>query len=266
MSPWADQAVYSKLRYVEYTDGHFEQPIEGPQWQGILGPTLRAVEGQTIRVHFRNHTNRPVSMHPHGMHYDPASEGLAPVHPGETFTYTWHVPESAAPGPDDPSSIVWLYHSHVNPVADVYDGLIGSIIVTRKGAERSATDPRPADVDRSFVTHFMVFDEEEGAEGGLMHAINGQIFGNLEGLEAREGDRVRWHLLALGSEVDLHTAHWHGQTVLEGGKRTDVVELLPASMKTVDMIADNPGQWLYHCHVADHVKAGMSTWWRVNAN
>jgi FtsP/CotA-like multicopper oxidase with cupredoxin domain len=78
---------------------------------------------------------------------------------------------------------------------------------------------------------------------------------------------VRWYVVGLGTEVDLHTAHWHGETVMEGGwqfgRRTDVVELLPASMKTVDMKADNPGTWLFHCHVNDHIIAGMSTRWTV---
>lgn len=50
----------------------------------------------------------------------------------------------------------------------------------------------------------------------------------------RQGNRVRWHLVAMGSEVDLHTAHWHGKTVLYQRRRTDVIELLPASMKSVD--------------------------------
>jgi hypothetical protein len=68
---------------------------------------------------------------------------------------------------------------------------------------------------------------------------------------------VRWYLLAMGNEIDLHTPHWHGETVTEGGLHTDVVELLPGSMKTVDMIADNPGTWMFHCHVEDHMEAGM---------
>jgi hypothetical protein len=36
------------------------------------------------------------------------------------------------------------------------------------------------------------------------------VFGNLAGLQMNEGERVRWYLFALGSEQDLHTAHWHG--------------------------------------------------------
>jgi len=46
--------------------------------------------------------------------------------------------------------------------------------------------------------------------------------------------------------------------VIEEGKRqTDTVELMPASMKVADMVADNPGAWLFHCHVADHMANGM---------
>jgi len=70
----------------------------------------------------------------------------------------------------------------------------------------------------------------------------------------------------MGSEVDLHTAHWHGKTVLDHGRRTDVVELLPTSMRSVDMNANNPGNWLYHCHVTDHITAGMITRWKVEKN
>ena len=76
-------------------------------------------------------------------------------------------------------------------------------------------------------------------------------------LHMKAGERVRWYLVALGDGTDLHTPHWHGNTVLHEGRRTDVIELLPASMKVADMRADNPGIWLYHCHVNDHVKAGM---------
>jgi hypothetical protein len=59
---------------------------------------------------------------------------------------------------------------------------------------------------------------------------------------------VRWYLLGMGNEVDLHSPHWHGKTVKVGFHRTDTVELLPGSMVTADMRADNPGTWMIHCH------------------
>ena len=95
-------------------------------------------------------------------------------------------------------------------------------------------------------------------EEGERYAINGMIYGNLSGFEMNEGERVRWYLFALGSESDLHTPHWHGLRVIdEGIRRTDTVELLPASMKVADMVPDNPGDWLFHCHVSEHMAGGM---------
>lgn len=280
MGVWGKRLVYKKYRYIQYTDGTYTKRVPQPPWMGILGPQLQAVEGDTLKVHFFNRTDKPLSMHPHGVRYDEANEGAdlkgpgGYVLPGHRFTYIWHVDHRSAPGPNDPSSIVWLYHSHVDSNAEINDGLIGTIVVTRKGMERSATDPRPKDVDVTFTALFMIFDENKGLsapraktpdeeEGNLKHAINGYIFANLPGLVVKKGQHVRWYLVALGSEQDLHTAHWHGQTVLYHGHRTDVIELLPASMKTVDMRPDTPGHWMFHCHVGDHFKAGMFAMWMV---
>jgi len=69
--------------------------------------------------------------------------------------------------------------------------------------------------------------------------------------------------MAMGTEVDLHTPHWHGNTVVSNGMREDVVQLLPASMLTADMVPDDVGTWLFHCHVNDHIVAGMQALYTV---
>src|SRR5690349_16352744 len=137
--------VYRKAIFREYTDGTFQllKP-RAPAWEhlGILGPLIRAEVGDTIKVVFKNNASRPYSIHPHGVFYEKASEGSmyadnvphdqkmgSMVPPGGTFTYQWEVPERAGPGPEDPSSIVWLYHSHVDEYKDVASGLVGAIIV-----------------------------------------------------------------------------------------------------------------------------------------
>lgn len=268
LGPWGERLAYPKVRYVQYTDETFAERVPQPEHRGILGPMLRAVVGDTLEVTFLNRATSGVySMHPHGVRYAKEHEGasyagfVGPGHavaPGERFTYRWEVPESAGPGPRDPSSVVWLYHSHVDSLADPQRGLIGSIVVTDPA--RARDDGSPEDVDRELTALFLIFDENEAGEeeeGDLMHAINGRIFGNLPGLDLVEGERVRWYLLGLGNEVDLHTPHWHGETVVYDGRHTDTIELLPASMKVVDMVADNPGTWVFHCHVSDHIAAGM---------
>ena len=269
MDVWGETLDYQKYRYVGYQDADFSKALSQPEWMGILGPQIRAEVGDTIKVNFLNRTDRPLSIHPHGMRYDKDNEGAdggkgAMILPGKRFTYTWHVDETSGPGPSDSSSIVWLYHSHVMAEEEMNLGLVGTIVVTRKGMARSINDPSPRDVDREFTALYMIFDEEEGEEGGLKHAINGLIFGNLSGYEARLDEKVRWHVVALGNEEDNHTVHWHGQTVLHMGQRTDVIELMPASMITVDMVTRSIGNWLFHCHVNDHMMAGMSTRWIVN--
>ena len=101
-------------------------------------------------------------------------------------------------------------------------------------------------------------EEQQMVEDGQRHTINGLSYGNLHGLDLNEGERVRWYLFGLGGEEDIHSPHWHGMTVVEDGqRRTDVIELMPGSMKVADMVADNPGTWLFHCHVADHMANGM---------
>lgn len=285
--PWGLQTVYPKQRYVQYTDASFSTPVPQPPDRGILGPMLRAVVGDTVEVVFLNRTGNPVSMHPHGLSYTPENEGAVYDPPrgggdsvltGETYTYRWFArPESgplrlAANGPlqGEPSSKVWLYHGHVRPEEDIYHGLIGTITVTDPFYAQA--DGSPTDVDREYTTLWLIFNEngpdtpEAEQEGNLKHAINGLLFGNLSGLTMHEGDRVRWYLVGLGTEVDLHTPHWHGAVVkLEGRTYTDVISLLPASMKVADMVADNPGTWLLHCHVSDHMTAGMYTTFTIGS-
>lgn len=261
--PWRDRTVWQKTRFIEYTDSTFTVRKTQPEWLGILGPVIRAEVGDEIVVDFLNRSKKPHSIHPHGLRYDKADEGAfylpmsrgSRVMPGQRFTYHWFADEASGPGPGQGSSIVWWYHPHVDVESETNSGLLGPIIITAKG--KANPDGTPKDVDREFVALFMIFDETAGKDNGLYYAINGYIFGNLPGLMMRQGDRVRWYLLAMGNEKDIHTPHWHGETVTDGIRNTDVIELLPGSMKTVDMKADNPGTWMFHCHVSDHMEAGM---------
>lgn len=262
--PWTNYTAWKKVRYIEYTDGTFRTPKPQPPWLGVLGPIIRAEVGDTVMVHFCNRSQSgSFGMHPHGFRYDKNNEGAhynppgagSEVAPGSCFTYTWFADNDSAPGPGDPSSLVWWYHSHINEPAETNAGLLGPIVITGRGMAKP--DGSPNDVDREFIAAFFIFSEDKGKERGLMHSINGFIFGNLPGLDMYNGEKVRWYLLGMGNEVDLHTPHWHGKTLRYERRQTDVIELLPGSMATADMNADNPGTWLFHCHVADHIDAGM---------
>jgi FtsP/CotA-like multicopper oxidase with cupredoxin domain len=305
--------VYRKAVYREYTDHTFAhlQP-RPPQWQhlGILGPVLRAEVGDTIKVVFKNNTTRPLTIHPHGVFYQKDSEGSpyndraardnAAVAPGATHVYNWPVPERAGPGPGDPSSVVWLYHSHVDEQKDVNSGLIGTMIITARG--KAKPNGVPSDVDREFVTLFIAIDENQswylqhnvdtyagdpkgvdigeldphapdGSESPIIgrgfgdanhkFVINGFLYANLPMMTMKKGERVRWYLVNLGDSFTFHTPHWHGNTVIHNRRRTDVIALSPADMEVADMVPDNPGIWLFHCHVSDHMRSGMSARYEV---
>ncbi|HTA25534.1 MAG TPA: multicopper oxidase domain-containing protein [Terriglobales bacterium] len=306
-------AVYRKAIYREYTDQTFSKlKPRAPEWEhaGILGPILRAEVGDTIRVVFKNNATHPASVHSHGVFYNKASEGASyddgttgddkaddDVLPGNTHVYSWEVPERAGPGPADPSSLVWLYHSHGNQALE--SGLIGAIIITARGMARA--DGKPKDVDREFVNFFMVFDENTSwyldhniqaytsdpkgvnklefvpadtngnlsptgtgfAAANFKGTINGFLFANGPMMTMKKGERVRWYLLTMGEGANFHTPHWHGNVVLDHGRHTDVLFLGPAQMETVDMVPDNIGIWLYHCHVEEHMDMGMTAMYKV---
>jgi manganese oxidase len=287
--------TYLKSVYHEYTDATFTTlKPRSPEWEhlGILGPLIRAEVGDTVKVVFKNNTRMTCSMHPHGLAYDEDSEGayygkgvgVPPVmkgngvQKGEVYTYTWTVPERAGPGPGDMSSVLWMYHSHFNESRDMNSGLLGPIIVSRKGSTKP--DGTPNDVDREFVVAFAVFQEDSSfyfmqnivhdqqypattvsgpnfSKALEYYTMNGFIKGTLPVMNMKKGERVRWYMMANSNEDDVHAPHWHGQTVVSNMMRTDTLSLGPMGMMVADMVPDNPGTWMFHCHVNDHFDGGM---------
>ena len=305
--------VYRKALFREFTDETFStERKRPPEWEhlGVLGPLLRAEVGDTIVIHFMNKASQPYSLHPHGVSYERDSEG-APypdtsmdgaglVPPGQTHTFVWNVPERAGPGDDDGSSVVWLYHSHNWEPRDIEAGLIGPMVITRRGMARP--DGSPKDVDREFATLFMLIDEntshylqhnidtytqdpktinkldfagidQEGnlnaagvgfAAANFKASINGFMFGNLPMPTMKRGEKVRWYVMTMGGQGNIHTPHWHGNVVTVDKHHTDIFSLLPAQFVTADMVPDKVGMWMFHCHIDEHMEAGMMAMYRVD--
>ncbi|XP_005401633.1 PREDICTED: hephaestin isoform X2 [Chinchilla lanigera] len=282
---------YKKAVFREYTDGTFKipHPRSGAEEHlGILGPLIRGEVGDILIVVFKNNASRPYSVHAHGVLESSTGWPWA-AEPGEVLTYQWKIPERSGPGPNDSACVSWIYYSAVDPIKDLYSGLVGPLAICRKGilephGERS-------DMDREFALLFLIFDENQSwyleenvatygpqepgyvnlqnetfLESNKMHAINGKLYANLKGLTMYQGERVAWYMLALGQDVDLHTVHFHAESFLyQNGQsyRADVVDLFPGTFEVVEMVVSNSGTWLIHCHVADHVHAGMETLFTV---
>jgi len=206
----------------------------------------------------------------------------------------WIVPERAGPGPMDGSSVMWMYHSHVDEVRDINTGLFGPIIITARSKARP--DGSPNDVDREIVASFMQVEEQDswidnkpfgpaftddslaalgpipnphlpsdGYPWFVKFTINGFVHGSMPvaDLTIKKGQRVRWYLMASTNDFDFHAPHWHGNTVVLNGMRTDVAQLAMMQMVSADMTPDDVGTWLFHCHVSFHNEEGMAVRYRV---
>ncbi|HYK54381.1 MAG TPA: multicopper oxidase domain-containing protein, partial [Candidatus Eremiobacteraceae bacterium] len=101
-----------------------------------------------------------------------------------------------------------------------------------------------------------LFDDE-------MFSINGFVYGNMPLPTMHLGQHVRWYVMTTMSDFDFHTPHWHGNTLLIDGMRTDLTDLSPMEMRMGDMTPDAAGIWLLHCHVNIHLDQGMEARYEV---
>ncbi|KAM6154284.1 coagulation factor V [Erethizon dorsatum] len=284
--------TYKKVVFRKYLDSTFTKRDPRGEYEehlSLLGPIIRAEVGDVIQVHFKNLASRPYSLHAHGLAYEKSSEGKTyeddspewfkddnAVQPNSSYTYVWHATDRSGPENTGSACRAWAYYSAVNPEKDIHSGLIGPLLICRKGTLHKQSN-MPVDM-REFVLLFMIFDEKKSWYYGKykrtwkpessevknsheFHAINGMIY-NLPGLKMYEQEWVRLHLLNMGGSQDIHVVHFHGQTLLENGTQQHqlgVWPLLPGSFKTLEMKASKPGWWLLDTEVGENQRAGMQT-------
>lgn len=293
--------MYRKAVYREYTDDTFRYLKKRGQRDihlGSMGPFIRTEVGEILEVVFLNRASIPLSITSHGVFSNKLNDGTNywdnvqdtrdnSVRPGQRFTYKWLVPERSGPSPKEANCIGMSYHSGVDYERDSHAGLVGPLVICRRGI-LDANGNRRDGVHREFATLYFIFNENDShyieynarrfaplqqdlTEGNFQtsnrfDAINGFIFGNLPGLVMLEGETVMWYVLGMGTEVDAHTAHFHGQTFvhrMNKAHRGDVIEVFPGTYETVEMLADNPGTWIYHCHLSLHMRDGMASTFTV---
>ncbi|CAM4609155.1 unnamed protein product [Lepidochelys olivacea] len=292
---------YKKAVYKEYTDGTFtkcKKRLPEEEHLGLLGPVIKAEVGDIVRVTFKNNGSHPFSIQPHGVSYSKGNEGTlyhtisggteAPsshVSPGATYTYEWKVSEDVGPTQEDPDCLTWLYYSAADSVKDTSSGLVGPLLVCRKGT--LLPSGKQKNVDKEFFLLATVFDEnlswylddnilmflinpndidkedEDFQESNKMHSINGYMYGNQPGLEMCKGNTVSWHLIGLGSEVDIHGIYFSENTFLTKGTRRDTTNLFPHTTLTAIMEPDSEGVFEVECLTTDHYTGGMKQKYKV---
>uniref|UniRef100_A0A671T5B0 ferroxidase n=1 Tax=Sinocyclocheilus anshuiensis TaxID=1608454 RepID=A0A671T5B0_9TELE len=294
--------AFKKAVFRKYLDSTFSiRDIRGEMDEhlGILGPVIKAEVDQTVMVFFRNLASRKYSLHANGVKYLKQMEGLSyddqspywykqddAVQPNSTFIYMWTINSKSGPQNNESDCRTWTYYSAVNPERDINSGLIGPLLVCRKGT----LDKKPLD-RREFVLLFMTFDEnkswyyEENRErierknkravmdpnfknNLKFDAINGIIY-SLKGLRMYTNQLAKWHLINMGSPKDLHSVHFHGQTFINKelkDHRQGVYPLLPGGFATLEMLPSKPGLWQLESEVGLSQQRGMQTLFLVLDN
>lgn len=208
----------------------------------VPGPTLRAVEGQPVRVIVTNEMTQSTAIHWHGQKVPNGMDGVPfitqePIRPGETFTYEF-TPDPAG---------THMYHSHHNSTEQVGKGLLGAFIVEPKDP---SVDPV---VDHDYL---MILNDSLGG-----YTLNGKGFPATQVFAANKGEKVRIRYLNEGQMI--HPMHLHGMPQLVIARdgwmlpqpyMCDTVNIAPGERWDVIVDADMPGLWAFHCHILSHAE------------
>jgi FtsP/CotA-like multicopper oxidase with cupredoxin domain len=229
----------------------------------VHGPTLEAVEGDRVRIYVTNRLAEPTTVHWHGLFLPNGMDGVGgltqrSIEPGETFRYEFTLRQHGT----------FLYHSHHDEMVQMAMGLMGLFVVH----PRTPDEPLP---DRDFAYLLSEWALPVGCERPNVVEMtdfnvltfNGAVFPATAPMVVRTGQRVRIRIGNL-SPMDHHPIHLHGfafeVTETDGGvipkaaRWPETTVLVPTgSTRTVEFVADAPGDWAMHCHMTHHVMTQM---------
>ncbi len=229
----------------------------------VHGPTIEAIEGDRVRVYVTNKLAAPTTVHWHGILLPSGMDGVGglsqrPIEPGETFRYEWTFKQHGT----------FMYHSHHDEMTQMAMGMMGLIVVH----PRQPAPPVP-DRDYAFILSEWSLkpgtsrpDPNEMTDFNLL-TLNGRCFPGTSPIIARTGERVRIRFGNL-SAMDHHPIHLHGFSfkvtetdggpIPEAGQWPETTVLVPTgATRTIEFIADAPGDWAMHCHMTHHLMNQM---------
>ncbi|KAM9342334.1 coagulation factor V [Pholidichthys leucotaenia] len=267
--------TYKKVVFREYEEG-FREAKAHPSWLGLLGPTLRAEEGETIVVTFRNMAEGRHSIHPHGVSYGKQSEGAHYfdntyqkekqddiVLPNSEHIYTWEVTSDVSPQENDPTCLTYTYISHEDVVKDYNSGLIGALLICKPGNLNETREQ--AGIGHEYVFLFGVFDEKRSkyephgysSNNHVKYTINGYTKGSLPDVSMCAYASVSLHLIGMSSSSEVFSVHINGQVLQQMGHKVSSVGLISGSTATASMVALHTGRWLISSHTIKHMEVGL---------
>lgn len=228
------------------------------------GPVLVAYEGESLQITVTNRLPERTSVHWHGLIVPNAMDGVPEIgagpfiDPGQSFTYSFVLRQSGT----------YMYHSHVDPAHQEMMGLAGMFI---------ALPSQPVlPVQHDFVLMLQEWQVQEPAPSAQgvqvidplgmdfnYFTINGKSYPDADPLYVSRGDRVR---IRLGNiSMQSHPMHLHGHyfavTAADGHPLPapwykNTINVAPGETWDIEFLADNPGNWAFHCHKPHHTANG----------
>jgi FtsP/CotA-like multicopper oxidase with cupredoxin domain len=226
------------------------------------GPTIEVVEGDKVRIIVHNELPEPTTMHWHGIEVPIAMDGVPgltqdPIMPGKTFTYEFTLRQNGT----------FFYHVHGAMQEGM--GLVGLFVIHPK----EAWSPT---VDRDFglvLQEWAILPAATIPNTSSMEfnffTVNGRSAPYMTPMVVRLGDRVRIRIVNF-SVIDHHPMHLHGLTFwitgTEAGRIPETawipsnnVLVAVAQARDIEFVANNPGDWVMHCHMFHHMMNHMTS-------
>jgi FtsP/CotA-like multicopper oxidase with cupredoxin domain len=266
-APWTIVGGVKVFHLVaEEVEHEFAPGLKATCWGyngSVHGPLLEWVEGERVRIYVTNRLEAPTTVHWHGILLPNGMDGVgglnqASIKKGETFKYEFTVRQAGTA----------MYHSHHDEMTQIGMGMTGMVVIHPRR-------PRTPRVDRDFalLLHEWRVDvgtrrpnPNEMTDFNLL-TLNAKAFPGTEPLVVKTGQRVRIRIGNL-SPMDHHPMHLHGYqfriTETDGGQIAESAQwpettvIVPVgSTRTIEFVADEPGDWALHCHMTHHVMNQM---------
>ena len=220
------------------------------------GPTIEAVEGDRVRILVTNRLPEHTTIHWHGIVLPNGMDGVGGltqphIKSGETFVYEFTLRQHGT----------YMYHPHADETVQMAMGMMGFLVIHPQR--------RAQPIDRDFAVFLAEWYVEPGSftpNPNIMtdfntFTFNGRAYPGTSPLVIRKDQRVRIRLANLS--MDSHPIHIHGHyfrvVETDGGQLPDTaywpettMNVPPGTCRVVEFIADNPGDWPFHCHKAHH--------------
>lgn len=250
----------------EEVEHEFAPGLQATCWGyngSVHGPLIEAVEGDRVRIFVTNRLPTATTVHWHGILLPNGMDGVGglnqrAIKPGETFQYEFTLRQNG----------LGMYHSHHDEMTQIGLGMTGLFVIH----PRNRREP-VADRDFAVLLHEWRIDPgtsrpnpNEMTDFNVL-TMNAKAFPATEPLVVRTGERVRIRIGNL-SPMSHHPIHLHGYQFLitetDGGRIPDSAQwpettvLVPVgSTRTIEFVADEPGDWALHCHMTHHVMNQM---------